>query len=297
MQQLEHSAEQGGDVLLLGASGRLGQVLRRFWCGPGRLICQSRQNLPGFVQSDLLAPTPALSAAAQQARTVICLAGITPDHAARTDDPFSLNTDLALAAIRLGHEAGVARVFLASSAAVYGAAEGVLHENIRCRPVSEYGRSKLEMEHQAQSLARQLGQDTCALRIGNVIGSDAIIGGWHPDMQLDTFPTGDGPRRSYIGPKTFCDVLSAMCAAQELPKVVNVSEPGTVAMSDLLDAARLHWAKRPAQAGALHRVALCTQRLEAYLGAWPQKAHPAQLVAEWRLQHLAPRYAPAQAAV
>ena len=56
------------------------------------------------------------------------------------------NVTLALAALKLAEAAAVPRFFVASSAAVYGAQDGPLREDMPCAPLSEYGRQKLAME-------------------------------------------------------------------------------------------------------------------------------------------------------
>lgn len=269
-------------ILMLGASGRLGTVLRRLWTHPDALILQSRKPLAEFVKFDPLTNAEKLANTAKGASTMICLAGVTPDHAARTGDPYSLNVDLAIAAVKAAHYAKIDRVLLASSAAVYGSADGILNEQTHCLPESEYGWSKLEMEQRALEVAAALGQKVTVLRIGNVAGGDAVLGGWRPGMELDLFPYGDGPSRSYIGPHSFCRVIQALCFAPDLPDILNVATPGTVAMADLLDAAYLDWTPRPAAKGVIPHVALCTKQLHRSLGYRPDRATAANVVAEWR---------------
>jgi UDP-glucose 4-epimerase len=67
-------------------------------------------------------------------------------------------------------QSGVARVILASSAAVYGETDGVVHEDTEKRPLSPYADTKLAMEGAAQTFATAFGLQTVALRFFNIYG-------------------------------------------------------------------------------------------------------------------------------
>ena len=276
-------SEQTGDVLVIGASGQLGGMLRRHWPVAGELRCHSRRPIPGFIPFELPKPGGAASdtalSAARGVRAIICLAGVTPAAAKRSGALLSENANLALATLELAQEAAVPRVFFASSAAVYGARGGMLRETDEPTPLSEYGRAKLEMEQTV--LARGV-TGTTVLRIGNVAGADAILGGWRPGMQIDQFPDGRTPRRSYIGPVTFARVLHRLCASNELPSVLNLSAPGAVEMGALLDAAGLPWEPRPAAEGSIAEVQFDTNMLERLVDFAPENESPAGLVGEWQ---------------
>lgn len=268
-------------VVLLGASGQLGQMCRLMWPLERDLICHSRNVLPGFVSFDQYLVSDTIQKTLQKSRSIICLSGVTPKHANQSGDAFSLNTDLALAAVRLAHAVGIGRVFLVSSAAVYGRAQGVLSENSMCEPVSAYGLAKLDMEHAALKLAKDLGQPATVLRIGNVAGADAILGGWREGMEIDELPNGHTPRRSYIGPQTLARVLHALTCATDLPDVVNIATPGSVEMGALLDAAGLSWSPRKPLSDVIEKVELSTKCLERYVSFDAQDGTASRLIAEW----------------
>lgn len=269
-------------VLLLGASGRLGRMVQAFWPSETELICHSRSARPGYISFDPLSDAEALCAAMAGRRAVLCLSGVTPAHAAASGDPLSLNVALALAAVRAAGRAGVPRLLLASSAAVYGAAEGPLNEDMNCDPVSEYGHAKLQMEKEALAAAEVCDQTVTMLRIGNVAGADAILGGWKEGMQLDVLPDGTTPARSYIGPRSFSHAIHRLCTAEDLPGVLNVAAPGVVHMGALLDAADRSWTPRDAGPAAIARVELETKRLEKLVEFAPNAGTAQGLVAEWR---------------
>lgn len=279
-------------VLVLGATGRIGMILRKSWPAD-RALWQSRaERGPGWLRLDPLAEPAALARAAQGCGTVLCLAGVTPTAAAASTSAAAAmedNTALAEAAIGAAAAAG-ARVLLASSAAVYGNRAGLLREDAPLAPVSDYGRAKAQMEARGADLAARLGVEVCSLRIGNVAGADAILGGWRPGFELDLFADGRSPRRSYIGPATLARVLGDLLAAQDLsgdlPGVLNVAAPGMVEMGALLDAAGLAWTPRPAPPGAIAEVELDVSALRGFTRLDKTDSLPQTLVAEWRaLQH------------
>lgn len=257
-----------GPVLVTGASGRIGAILRRFW--PGHLPAPLWQHRgppgsrPGWLDWDMRMPYRGPAPA-----VILNLAGVTapPD----VED----NIALAEAALDAGRATG-ARVILVSSAAVYGRAGGLLGEDRPLAPLSPYGRAKAEME------ARAAGRGACILRLGNVAGADALLGGLvpgHPPV-LDRFADGRMPRRSYIGPATLARVLAALAARADLPEILNVAEPGAVGMADLLAAAGIAPDLRDAPATAIASVELDVSRLCALVPLAP--ADPRRMVAEWR---------------
>lgn len=274
---------QNDGVLVLGASGRLGGMLRRHWPEPEALRCQSRGASEGFIQFDLPPLGPPISdaalAAARNVRAIICLAGVTPANAASKNMPLSDNIDLALSAMELALASGVSRVLIASSAAVYGAGSGALSEAEAAVPLSAYGKAKLAME---QAVLARAQRGVTLLRIGNVAGADAILGGWRSGMQIDQFPDGRTPRRSYIGPVTLARVLHKLCDSVDLPPVLNVAAPGVVEMGALLNAAGLAWQPRLAAADSIAQVQLDTNALERHVDFAPENGSPAGLVGEWQ---------------
>ncbi|MDW4498211.1 NAD-dependent epimerase/dehydratase family protein [Sulfitobacter sp. D35] len=270
-----------GDVLVLGAYGRLGRILRCYWT-EGAAAWQSRSAAPGYLSFDPLASPSELQQAAQGRRAILCLAGVTPAEAARSGAPMRRNIDVARAAIAAAGAAGVPRVLLASSAAVYGQAAGLLEETRDCDPVSDYGKSKLEMERLGTELGADLGVEVCSLRIGNVAGADVILGGWRDGFALDTLPDGTTPRRSYIGPNSLARAVHGLLDAPRLPEAVNVAAPGAVEMGALLDAAGLGWQPRAAGPEVIAEVALATARLAQHIVLAADAGTPEGLVSEWQ---------------
>ncbi|MGO4853759.1 NAD-dependent epimerase/dehydratase family protein [Phaeovulum sp. W22_SRMD_FR3] len=255
-------------LLILGGNGRLARLLRPAFAllpEPPRCLWQARQAAPGIdLILDPLAEPQALAAAMAQAEVTLVLAGRIQGNAA----DLAVNSTLALAALAAaaGHP-----VLLASSAAVYGAGQGLLREDGPAVPLAPYGIAKQEMEAAA---ALQASGPCCSLRIGNVAGADALLGQSAPagGRILDIFADGRSPARSYIGPMALAvalDRLAARAAAGEsLPDRLNLALPGAVEMADLLRAAGERFVPRPAPVSAIASVELDVSRAVA-LGLVP----------------------------
>ena len=273
---------KNGRVVLLGATGRLGNMLRSFWPKRGDLILHSTKQRLGFECFDLLQGTDALARLSEGARMVICLPGVTPAAARATGASLTQNTDLALAALEGAAAAGAGRVLLASSAAVYGAGGEAHRETCPCFPISDYGQAKYVMEGKAAATAKQLDQPLTIARIGNVAGADAILGDWHHGISIDKLADGRTPRRSYVGPATLANLIYQLSLRADLPDILNIAAPGTVEMGALLDAASLPWTPRAAGPGVIAKVELCTERLETYISFAPESKTAAGMVREWQ---------------
>lgn len=261
-------------MLVTGAAGRIGGILRAAW-GDDAAIWQSRRSRPGYFEWDMLARPwsgPSLSGS-----VIVNLAGVT--SGAALDD----NIALARAALDLGAAQGAAHLFLLSSAAVYGRGDGgPLREDGPVHPANPYGHSKLEMEALAAGLPH-----VTVLRLGNVAGADALLGRAVADrvVQLDPVPgRPGGPARSYIGPLTLARVVARLCdlafAGAALPPILNLAQPGGVTMAALLDAAGLPWHYGPENPQVLSSVLLDTSRLESLMEV--PVADATVMVAEWR---------------
>lgn len=265
-------------ILVIGATGRIGAVLRRYW-PDGRAIWQSRSARAGFVCFDPLTDPAAFADAARPATAILCLAGVVNGREAEAG--FEPNETLALASVRAAAATGIP-VFLASSAAVYGNQPGCLDESAPLNPQSEYARAKVRMETRAAALGAEVNVPVCALRIGNIAGLDAILGGWRPGFALDRFADGHTPRRSYVGVRTLADMLWDVVSGDNCPPALNIACPGAIGMGALLDAAGLDWAPRPPGDTAIPKVELDVSALSACTDRAARHADPLQMIREWR---------------
>lgn len=279
-------AKAPAKVLLIGGSGRLGRLLRHAWKRRGgqRLIWQSRSGQDG-VQLDPLADPAGYARAAAGADVIFNLAGVTTGDC----EALAVNRELALAAIAAARAAGVRRVFLASSAAVYGRAGTGTREDTAPQPISDYGRAKRTMEEAVLDPTAgggALPRVTC-LRIGNVAGADQLLGATEAGEPqfLDICADGRGPRRSYIGPQALAGMLEILFALarddRPLPPILNVALAGAVRMEALLDADGRCWHPRPASAEVIPELCLDTALLARVIGV-PGAADAAAIVADFR---------------
>ncbi|PPB79543.1 nucleoside-diphosphate-sugar epimerase [Albidovulum inexpectatum] len=262
----EDPGTQGARVLIVGGTGRLGALLRRAWAAGGvtGLAWQARRAMPeADLVFDPLREPAAFARAAEGCDAVLMLAGVV------SGDGLSLNRALGMAAVEAARAGGARRVFLASSAAVYGRDAEDARESDTVCPVSAYGQAKLEMEQAVLARAAQIGQAAHCLRIGNVAGADALLGQVDDaPVSLDMFDGGKGPLRSYCGPRVLAEILLRLVRAPgDLPPVLNVAQPGAVRMEDLLEADGRVWRPRRARPEAIECVRLNTELLQSTIGA------------------------------
>ncbi len=268
-------------LLVTGATGRIGGALRAVWPETAAAAMlqphwQARGPRPGFAAWDIVSdPCPAGLAAG----IVLGLAG---GRRAGADE-----TPLALATLRAARDQGARHVFLMSSAAVYGAADAPLTETSPLAPLGAYGEQKRAMELAAQDFAAQAGLRLTLLRLGNVAGFDALLGGARPGVPLLLDPVSGamgGPLRSYIGPVSLGHVLAGLArlAAKgvALPDVLNIAAAPALRMAALLGAAGIDWHYGPENPDVLPQVVLECTRLTALLPL--PDASAAAMVAEWR---------------
>ena len=217
---------------------------------------------------------------------ILHLAGLVRE----TAESLISNTSMALKVCAAVKIAGAKHVFLASSSAVYGASPDVLVEVRAPSPRSDYGRAKLDMERSALCWAQNAGPDapgvTC-LRIGNVLGADALFGKLQSgrDFILDPVPgSPGGPMRSYIGPQFFAQVIACLLerVAQGgcLPPILNIAARAPVFMADLLSAGQVPFRFGPANADVIPKVRLSTKRLSDFVTL--PNVDAGTLVADWR---------------
>ena len=275
-------------ILLVGATGRVGRMVLHHWRAmrPAcvEIIEQHRDpdRQGGFFWS--LQEPPDDRLAAQRADAIVCLAGVTPGPEA----DLSLNTLLAEAVLGAAHQAGIRRVLLASSSAVYGVGDGTpFLETDATAPVNAYGEAKLAME-QACAPWRDAELEVCCLRIGNVAGADALLlnaalAAVEQPLSIDRFSDGGGPVRSYIGVATLADVFCDLATCPEpLPQVLNIAAPGFVLMEDLARAAGAPYGFRAAPAGAHQSITLDCHRLTALHAFADDASDPARMVEQWK---------------
>lgn len=291
-------------LVVTGASGRVGRMLRGVWRArpvPGlRVFWASRRGESGLRWDILADPAPEWPAGA----VVVHLAGVTGGGEAALARNSAMVVPL-LAACR--HNRAAAILF-ASSAAVYAPSAGGAAEHDPPAPPGAYGRAKLAAERALVAGLPAGGMVLVRMRIGNVVGADALVGGAGTGgpVTLDPVPgRAGGPVRSWIGPATLARVLERLAelaaaeaeaetvAAAEavasaarrgpgaLPGIVNVASDPPLAMADLLDAAGIPWVPGPPNPSVIPAATLSLARLRGLCDLPPASA--ASLVAELAL--------------
>ncbi|PTQ74878.1 NAD-dependent epimerase/dehydratase family protein [Celeribacter persicus] len=280
----------------LGASGRIGRLLRAAQRQVSEngvaLFWQYRTlDIPdeaAFLWSDFNDPAPLVAAQARHGfdRFLIFSGAIGAKDDSEAMQAHVTNVNHALTAAL---KAGIPRVLVASSSAVYGLGrEQPFHEEDALAPINAYGRAKVEMEALCARRAETEGIEICALRIGNVAGADMLLRNAasrsvHP-LTLDIFPDGQGPQRSYIGPMTLFSVLRALIATQEsLPPVLNLAGGRPVRMNDLLEAAAVPWVRCKRTDPGHQNITLDTTRLSVLCPGVDLSGGAVEIVREWQV--------------
>jgi UDP-glucose 4-epimerase len=283
-------------VLLVGASGRVGRMMLHHWAGSRtapEITPQFRISRPGhgLIWEPLAGARPLMDRVEQCGGfdAMVMLGGVTPGPGKNLE----LNISLARACLAAAAQAGIGRVLLASSSAVYGAGDGrAWDEAAPCAPVNAYGMAKLRME-QACTPWRDTGGELCFLRIGNVAGADALLlnvaqSAKTTPVKIDIFADGTGPLRSYIGAGTLAQVLQTLCLhPAPLPDILNIAAPVPIAMEALAQAAGHPWQARSPAPGAHQKITLdcgALARLHMFAAA---DAQPDHMVRQWK-ETLAP---------
>ncbi|UYV36876.1 NAD-dependent epimerase/dehydratase family protein [Rhodobacteraceae bacterium D3-12] len=272
-------------VLVLGASGKLGRMLRRAWelSPPEGLTIdwQYRENAPeaGRLWRVGEAPLPALP----RCDAILALWGVTPG----AGRDLAENRRLALAAMDLAEALGATRVLHCSSAAVYEPGPVAQAEAAAGGAINAYGAAKLEMETALSDwrAAHPEGAESVALRIANVVGADSLfaaIGRGADPITLDQFADGEGPWRSYISPLALARAFATLLVAERgaLPRTLNIAAPAPVAMEALARAAGCDVAWREAPESAAPMVSLDTRALGRIIALAPETAD--EMIAAWR---------------
>ena len=169
-------------TLITGGAGFIGSHLVRALVARGRqvrvlddLSSGSQVNLTGLdvelVVEDIR-NAGAVSEAMRGVDTAFHLAAFVSVPASMEDPIGCYETNVigSLNILRAAQQAGVRRVVLASSAAIYGERDEVVSEYDMPVPVSPYAASKLSMENLAQMFTRAYGLETVCLRFFNVFG-------------------------------------------------------------------------------------------------------------------------------
>lgn len=270
-------------MLVLGATGRVGQLLRAVWLAnppPLRVLYQSRVPGPGHQSYDLGADPKIFGSV----DAILSLWGVTSGDAAALE----LNQKLAQEARRIALHCGTQHVFHASSIAVYQPRATPLREDDRIAPPNPYGAAKWAME---QCITRHATADLgeglhhCILRIGSIAGAESLAAAARSGTppQLDRFTDGHSARRSFIAPSDLARVLEQLVALPQdsLPGRLNIGATSPITMDQLLAAAGIPFTWRAAPAGARQQAVLDCGLLETLVALDKLHATPGHIAQDW----------------
>jgi UDP-glucose 4-epimerase len=146
-------------------------------------------------------------------------------------------------------DAGVKRVVLASSGAVYGEqSTQPLREHMVPNPDSPYAVSKLSAEYYVRTIGMLWGLETVALRIFNTYGPGQPLPASHPPVVSRFLKCassgesiviyGDGKQtRDYVYISDVIDALSAAAIAKTINQcVINIGSGGALSLNNLVEA-------------------------------------------------------------
>jgi UDP-glucose 4-epimerase len=244
-------------ILVTGGAGFIGSHMVRALIEAGHdvrvlddLSTGSLENLQGrgfdFRQGDIRKPDE-VAEAMRGVESVFHFAAFisAPDSVGQPEACYEANILGSLNVLRAAKKAGVKRVVLASSAAVYGEADGPVAEDSPKQPASPYAVSKLAMEETARLFTRTYGLETVCLRYFNVYGPRqspdspyaAVIPQFIQDLESGKGITilGDGQQRRdfvYVGDVARACVL-AMETASAAGGVYNIAGGGSISILEL----------------------------------------------------------------
>lgn len=226
---MDKSLLRENGLVVTGAQGRIGQLLRHLWAGRGVVWSGRKRDLVWDMGAGVAPDLP-------PGTRVLHLAGT-------TGGDLSQNARAARAlagVLRPGH-----RLVLISSIAVYGPGAGPFSEATPPAPASAYASAKLQVE---TILAPHRPM---VLRLGNLFGADALtrqaLAG---PVTLDQAGPR-GPMRSWIGPLTFADALWRL-VQDPAPGLWNLAQAPALGMADILTAMGAGWTLGPRAAPVPH---------------------------------------------
>ena len=160
-------------------------------------------------------------------------------------DCYEVNVNGSLNVLAAAKEAGVKKVILASSAAIYGESDAPVDESASKKPLSPYAASKWAMEEAALMYEHVNGLETVCMRYFNVYGPGqrpdsayaAVIPAFIRALQAGEAPTifGDGEQRRdfvHVDDVVRANLLAAE-ADEAVGKILNISGGKAVTISEL----------------------------------------------------------------
>lgn len=232
----------------------------------------------------------AVAAAVEDCDAILHLAAIVsvPLSLEQPIETLATNTMGTAHILEAARLAGIRRVVIASTCAVYGDAPGVKNEQSPLRPLSPYGWSKLMAEEIAYSYAQSYGLETVCLRYFNVYGPrqradspySGVLARWCAAARAGQvcYVFGDGEQiRDFVSVYDVAraNVLALNIPSERLDRVYNVATGIATSLKAILSimkelvSDKLAWEFAPARSGDIRHSQGDSQRLQA-LGWHPR---------------------------
>lgn len=245
-------------ILVTGGAGFIGSHIVEHYQGRAEVVVLDnlrsgcRANLKGLDHHFIEGSITDRSAVAEAMRGVDCVFHLAamisvPESMLSPRECVEINVQGLLNVLEAAHEAGVKKVMLASSAAIYGSNPTVPKtEEMLPEPRSPYAVTKLDGEYYLEMYRREHDLDTASLRFFNVFGprqdpaspyaaavpifiKRAIAG-----EPITIF--GDGEQtRDFIYVKDIVSALAHVAERPDLHGVFNIGYAGSITVNDLAE--------------------------------------------------------------
>jgi hypothetical protein len=263
---MTHRRTQDIPLVVTGADGRVGRLLRAAWAGqpPKGVVPIWCARKSGYWQDLLAGPLDPVPTGAVMLHLALDLSD-GPDASARS-------AVMASAVATAARQGRARQILFASTAAVYAPSDHDLDETSACQPTTAYGHAKLVAEAACRAAAGPVPMT--ALRIGNVVGAGALIGAARGDGPVELDPVAGRPGE-------MARLISQLARRADLPDALNLASPGAWTMADLLGAGGYPWAYGPYRDQVLPRLTLDTTRLATYCPGLAAPT-PGEMIADLR---------------
>lgn len=209
---------------------------------------------------------------------------------ASVSDPafvHNVNVNMTLDLINYCVQHGIKKFIFASSAAVYGAQDGEISENIVCRPASPYGAGKLAVEDYLHAYRTSFGLEPVMLRYFNIYGPRQRLGDYSGVITifiqnlLNNIPLtirGDGLQtRDFVNVKDIVRAnILAMDSDAAVGQVMNVASGNSTTVLQIAEVLKEVTGKRdleikhaPARVGDVRNGRANIEKIRSVLGYSP----------------------------